>query len=165
MIDDELDDQSIEGETTELRLTRTFDASRERVWDAWTDPEQVAKWWGPERFTTTIHEMDVRPGGVWRFVMHDPDGIDHHNTFPYDDVVEFQRLVYTHPGEADRPHFQAMVNLDDGATGGTELAFRMVFDTVTARETLEEHGGVEAARQTLDRLARHLEDRANGEEA
>ena len=64
MIDNEPDDQPIEEETTELRITRTIDTPRARIWNAWTDPEQVAKWWGPNGFTNTVHEMNVRPGGV-----------------------------------------------------------------------------------------------------
>ncbi|MFB9807599.1 SRPBCC domain-containing protein [Haladaptatus pallidirubidus] len=97
MTDNELDDQSIEEETTELRITRTVDTPRERLWKAWTDPEQVAKWWGPNGFTNTVHEMNVRPAGVWRFVMHGPDGADYYNEFVYDEIVEPERLVYTHP--------------------------------------------------------------------
>ncbi len=44
------------------------------VWEAWTDPKQVALWWGPNGFSTTIEQMDVRPGGVWKQVLHGPDG-------------------------------------------------------------------------------------------
>ena len=58
----------------------------------WTDPEHVAKWWGPTGFTNTIYEMDVRPGGVWRFVMHGPDGIDYQNKIVYIEVVKPERL-------------------------------------------------------------------------
>jgi len=63
----------------EITLSRLFDAPREVVFDAWTDPRQIAAWWGPDGFTNTIQEMDVRPGGVWRFVMHGPDGVDYPN--------------------------------------------------------------------------------------
>jgi uncharacterized protein YndB with AHSA1/START domain len=48
----------------EIVLSRVFDAPRKMVWEAWTDPKQVAQWWGPNGFSTTIEEMDVRPGGV-----------------------------------------------------------------------------------------------------
>jgi len=58
----------------EIVTTRVVDAPRERVWRAWTERAQVAQWWGPNGFTNTIHEMDLRPGGVWQFVMHGPDG-------------------------------------------------------------------------------------------
>src|SRR4051794_34340238 len=63
----------------EIVATRIFEAPRELVFTMWTDREHVAKWWGPRGFTNTIHEMDVRPGGTWRFVMHGPDGTDYPN--------------------------------------------------------------------------------------
>src|SRR5271155_4603713 len=82
----------------EIVLSRVFDAPRKMVWEAWTDPKQVAKWWGPKGFSTTIEVMDVRPGGVWRQVMHGPDGIDYPNESVFLDVVQYERLVYTLTG-------------------------------------------------------------------
>ncbi|HEX4578251.1 MAG TPA: SRPBCC domain-containing protein, partial [Edaphobacter sp.] len=58
----------------EIVFMRVFDAPRRMVWEAWTDPEQVGLWWGPRGFSTTVQEMDVRPGGLWKLVMHGPDG-------------------------------------------------------------------------------------------
>jgi uncharacterized protein YndB with AHSA1/START domain len=80
----------------EIIITRTFDAPRERVWEAWTDPKQVIKWWGPNGFTNTLFEMDVKPGGVWRHMMHGPDGTDYPNKVVYIEVVKPERLVYSH---------------------------------------------------------------------
>jgi uncharacterized protein YndB with AHSA1/START domain len=60
-------------------VDRLFNAPQTTVFRAWSDPEQVTKWYGPTGFTTTIHEMDVRPGGVWRFTTHRPDGTDYPN--------------------------------------------------------------------------------------
>ena len=60
----------------EIVAARVFAAPRALVFTPWTDPRHIVQWWGPNGFTTTIHEMDVRPGGVWRFVMHGPDGVD-----------------------------------------------------------------------------------------
>ena len=57
--------------------TRVIDAPRALVFKAWTDPAHIAEWWGPDGFTTTIREMDVRLGGAWRFMMHGPDGVDY----------------------------------------------------------------------------------------
>jgi uncharacterized protein YndB with AHSA1/START domain len=68
-------------------LTRTFDAPRELVFNAWTDPKQITQWWRLTGFTTTTHEMDVKPGGVWRFVMHGPDGTDYKNKIVFIEVV------------------------------------------------------------------------------
>lgn len=56
----------------EIVATRVFDAPRDLVFKMWTDPKHIVHWWGPNGFTNTIHEMDVRPGGVWRFIMHGP---------------------------------------------------------------------------------------------
>src|SRR3990172_7075004 len=95
----------------EIVTARVVDAPGERVWKVWTDREQVAQWWGPNGFTNTIHEMDVRPGGVWRFIMHGPDGVDYQNKIVFNEVVKAERLVYTHSGDVDsKPmHFQVTV--------------------------------------------------------
>ena len=61
----------------EIVITRVFDAPRELMFGAWIDPESIGRWWGPNGFMTTTHEMDVRPGGVWRFIRHGPDGSSH----------------------------------------------------------------------------------------
>ena len=63
----------------ELVMTRVLDAPRDLVYEAWTNPRHIAQWWGPKGFTNTIHEMEVKVGGVWRFIMHGPDGTDYPN--------------------------------------------------------------------------------------
>lgn len=95
----------------EIVLTRVLDAPRELVFDAWTDRKHIAQWWGPRGFTTTIHEMDVRPGGVWRFMMHGPDGVDYPNRIVFREVVKPERLVYDHGSDdpADPAQFHVTV--------------------------------------------------------
>jgi uncharacterized protein YndB with AHSA1/START domain len=61
----------------EIVMTRVFDAPRELVFKAYTDPSLIPQWWGPRGFTTTVDQMDVRPGGVWRFVQRGPDGSEY----------------------------------------------------------------------------------------
>lgn len=142
----------------ELVFTRVFDAPRALVWKAWTEPEHVARWWGPNGFTTTTHAMDVRPGGVWRFVMHGPDGVDYENRIVYVAVVKPERLVYQHGGgdDAEPVNFEVTVTFADRA-GKTELAMRMVFPSAAARDhVVKKYGAVEGAHQTLARLASHL---------
>ena len=80
----------------EIVITRIIDAPRERVWKALTDPTQVVQWWGPNGFTTTIHEMEVQVGGVWRHTMHRPDGRNYPNKNVFTDIVKPQRLSYSH---------------------------------------------------------------------
>jgi uncharacterized protein YndB with AHSA1/START domain len=67
--------------------TREFAAPRALVFSAWTDPKHLAQWWGPFGFTTTTFSFDFRPGGVWRFVMHGPDGRDYQNRVTFEEIV------------------------------------------------------------------------------
>ena len=77
----------------EIRLTRVYDAPVKAVWDAWTDPQQVAQWWGPRGFTITTHKKDLRPGGTWKYTMHVPDGKDWPNITTYYEVEKYKKLV------------------------------------------------------------------------
>jgi uncharacterized protein YndB with AHSA1/START domain len=79
----------------EIVITRVFDAPREAVWRAWTEPERFMKWWGPKDFTSPRCEMDLRVGGKFLWVMRWPDGRDNYNTGEYREIVPFERLVYT----------------------------------------------------------------------
>jgi uncharacterized protein YndB with AHSA1/START domain len=137
----------------EIITTRVFDAPRELVFAAWTDPKHVAEWWGPKGFTNTIYEMDVRPGGVWRFVMHGPDGVDYQNEIIFVEVVKPERLVYDH---VSGPKFHMTVTFDEQG-GKTKITMRMRFDTAALRDKVaREFGAVEGAKQTLERLAEFL---------
>ena len=140
----------------EIVLSRVFDAPRELVFDAWTDPVHIAEWWGPNGFTTTLHEMDVRVGGRWRFVMHGPDGIDYPNEVIYTEVLRPERLVYDHgSGTDDSDRFEATVTFVERA-GKTEITLRMVLSTVAERERTVGFGAVELGYQTLERFAKYL---------
>lgn len=144
---------------TSLTVRRTFDAPRERVWQAFTDPEQVDQWWGPDGFSTTTDEMDVRPGGVWRFKMVGPDGEEYPNLVAYDEVVEPERLAYTHGSPDDPEMFQVTVTFEDGGDGLTELTMEMRFPSAEDLDDALEFGADDGAVQTLNHLAEHL---ANG---
>jgi uncharacterized protein YndB with AHSA1/START domain len=141
----------------EIVATRVFDAPRTLVFQMWTDPEHVGHWWGPKGFSTTIHEMDVRPGGVWRFVMHGPDGRDYQNEIVYIEIANPERLVYRHVS----PPFQATATfLDRG--GKTELTVLMLFESATLRDKVaEEFGAVEGLDQHLDCLREYVANRVN----
>ena len=78
-----------------LMLTRIFDAPRELVFKAWTDPKHMARWWGPKGFTNPVCEMDVRPGGALRIVMRAPDGVDYPMRGVFREIVKPERLVFT----------------------------------------------------------------------
>jgi uncharacterized protein YndB with AHSA1/START domain len=136
-----------------ITATRIFDAPRELVFEAWTDPKHIAHWWGPNGFTNTIHSMDVRPGGAWEFIMHGPDGTDYKNRIVYREVVRPERLVYDH---VSGPLFHATVTFE--AQGDkTRLTVEMLFESAELRNKVaEEFGAVEGLNQTLGRLGTHL---------
>lgn len=147
----------------EIVIRRTLNAPREAVFRAWTDPDQVVRWWGPNGFVTLTSEMDVRPGGVWRFVMQGPDGIDYPNRIVYREVAPPERLTYSQsddaPAGAIEDAFESTVNFED-RRGATELTLRMLFPTTAARETaVRQYGAIEGGRETLARLAEHLSGR------
>jgi uncharacterized protein YndB with AHSA1/START domain len=79
----------------ELVITRVFDAPRELVFRAWTDPQHMARWWGPKDFTNRVEKMNVRPGGVWRIIMCAPDGAEYPSQGIYREIVPPERLVFT----------------------------------------------------------------------
>lgn len=141
----------------EIVVTRQFDAPRELVWKAWTSSEHINAWWGPRGFTTTTHAMDVRPGGIWRFVMHGPDGTDWDNKIEYIEVVKPQRLVYNHGGGDDDPtQFHVTVTFDEQGDR-TGVTMRSLFASAEVKKQMvEEVGAIEGANQTLDRLGESL---------
>lgn len=79
----------------ELTITRVFDAPREKVWKAWTAPEEVKKWWGPKNFTAPVSKIDLRVGGKYLSCMRGPDGKDYWSTGVYRELVPMERIVVT----------------------------------------------------------------------
>ena len=85
----------IDREKLEVRTSRVFKAPATRLWRAYTDPEQIPKWWGPAYLTTVVDKMDVRVGGVWRFVQTEPSGKEHAFNGVYKEIDEPRKLVNT----------------------------------------------------------------------
>ena len=135
----------------EIVSTRVFDAPRERVFQAWTDPEHLARWWGPKGFTNTFDEFDPRPGGVWGFVMHGPDGVDYKNRSVFVEIVKPERIVFDH---VSGPRFRVTATFAEEA-GRTRLTWLMLFETVAEYEKVRGYA-VEGNRQNLDRLEAEL---------
>jgi uncharacterized protein YndB with AHSA1/START domain len=148
----------------ELIFTRVFDAPRDLVFKAWTDPRHIMQWWGPKGFTTSVYEMDVRPGGVWRLTMRGPDGIDYKNRIIFLEVVKPERLVFKHePDEGSEPvgHETTVTFAKEGAK--TRLTMRLLFPSTAERERIiKKYGAVEGAKQTLAKLAEYLQIMAPG---
>ena len=136
--------------------SRVFDAPRDLVFAAFTDPKHLAQWWGPDGFTTTTHSFDFRPGGVWRFVMHGPDGRDYQNRVTYDEIVPPERLVYRHTGgdEVEPVQFTQTLTFEDLGNGKTRLIWHGRFPSAEERaRVIKEYGADKGLAQTMARLA------------
>lgn len=142
----------------EIVFVRVFDASRDAVFAAWTDAGAFCRWFGPAGFTTTVREMDVRPGGRARFDMTSGDGTVYTNRFDYLDIAPGERLVFDHgPDVDDDPaRFRVTITLDEQSDGKTVLTLRQLHPTAEQRVAGIGFGAVELGLQTMDKLARHL---------
>jgi uncharacterized protein YndB with AHSA1/START domain len=143
----------------EIMISRTFDAPRELVWEAWINPKHVAQWWGPNGFTTTIEKMDVRVGGVWKHVMHGPDGTDYPNKSVFIEITKPERIKYSHGGgRKGDPAAQFVATWTFDAVGKqTRLTLHMLFPTAAVRDVVvKTYGAIEGGKQTLARLADYL---------
>ena len=143
----------------EIVITRTFDAPRELVWEAWTNPKHVVNWWGPNGFSTTIEKMDFRVGGVWKHVMHGPDGTDYPNKSVFTEIVKPERIKYSHGGGTKgKPGVQFDATWTFEAVGKqTRLTIHQIFASAADRDmVVKTYGAIEGGKQTLARLADYL---------
>jgi len=148
--------------SSDIRLTRVYDAPARAVWDAWTIPEQVEKWWGPRGFTLTTHKKDLREGGSWRYTMHGPDGVDYPNVTKYFVVEPYQKLVYDHGGTDDTPPlFRVTVTFTE-ANGKTTMEMISTLPSPEAAREMARFIESAGGNATWDRLAEHLEQTATG---
>jgi uncharacterized protein YndB with AHSA1/START domain len=111
----------------ELTVSRLIDAPRALVFKAWTDADQMARWWGPKGFVTVDYEADIRPGGTYRYRMRSPRGTDHRKRGVYREIVEPERIVFTFAWE------DAQGNL------GPETLVTVTFAAVGAKTQLTLH--------------------------
>jgi uncharacterized protein YndB with AHSA1/START domain len=139
--------------------SRVFDAPRDLVFAAFSDPKHLAQWWGPNGFSLTTHAFDFRPGGVWRFVMHGPDGRDYQNRVTYDEIVPPERIVYTHGGadDVEPVQFSTTVTFENAGNGQTRLTWHGRFPSAAERDrVVKEYGADTGLAQTMVRLAEYV---------
>jgi uncharacterized protein YndB with AHSA1/START domain len=146
-------DAKVNETNREIVVTRLVSAPREKVWCAFTDAQHIHSWWGPNGFTTTTSEMDVRVGGLWRYVMHGPDGVDYTNWIRYTKVTPHARLEYEHGGDdPENAVFTAAVELEARGSDKTQVTLRLLFATPEMREEMVKFGAGDGGGQTLGRL-------------
>lgn len=150
--------------SNEIRITRIYDAPVKAVWDAWTDPKQVAQWWGPRGFTLTTHSKDLRVGGTWNYTMHGPDGVDYPNKTLYHEVEKYSRLVYDHGANDEQgPLFRVTVQFTD-LNGKTKMDMSMALPTPEAADETKKFIKKANGNSTWDRLAEYLSKESSGKD-
>jgi uncharacterized protein YndB with AHSA1/START domain len=149
---------SIYSDGAELVMERTFDATREEVWKAFTDPTIVPRWWGPHGTTTRVAEMDVRPGGKWRYVSSGPDREDVSFYGEYLELDPPQRIrwIFMFDVEGVGPQGGPETFTFDEVDGKTKVTSIGYFDSVETLEGALATGMVRGAIETWDRLAEVL---------
>ncbi len=148
----------------EIYIIRNYDAPVKTIWEAWTDPEKVAQWWGPRGFTLTTMSKDLRTGGSWVYTMHGPDGVDYPNVTKYLEVEKYSRMVYDHGGSADRPPmFRVTVQFTE-ANGKTKMEMTMALPTAEAAAQTKKFIKKAGGDSTWDRLGEYLEKNSSGRE-
>ena len=133
--------------------TRIFDAPRDRVFQVYTDPQRIPQWWGPKRHTTVVDQMDVRPGGVWRFVTRYADGHEEDFHGEYREIAPPARLVQTFEWEGMPGHVAVETMTLEDLNGQTRMTLTSTFDSVEDRDGTIESGMEDGARESWDRLA------------
>ena len=127
------------------------------MFEAYTDPNRIPQWWGPKRFTTVVDKMDVKPGGLWRFIQYDAAG----NTFAFHGVyheVHLPKLIIdTFEFEGMPGHVSLETAAFEALGNKTKVTTRSVFQTVEDRDGMLKSGMEEGVFETMDRLAKLLE--------
>ena len=142
----------------EIVSTRLFAVPRERVYAAFADGVTLARWWGPEGFTNTFQEFDLRPGGNWRFVMRGPDGTAYPMEKRFVEVVAPERIVVDHLQPVQHRFRMTMTFADEA--GGTRVTWRMAFESADEARTVRPFI-VQANEQNFDRLGAQLASRGD----
>jgi uncharacterized protein YndB with AHSA1/START domain len=136
---------------------RLLNAPRELVWKVLTEPEHIKHFWGPDGFTNTIRQMDVKPGGQWLFTMHGPDGTDYPNRIIYRTVTPPSYMSWDHDGGEDHPEslrfFGELELFSEGSK--TRIQLRLTVSSIGQRDDVAKYA-VDGGIQNLERLAAYV---------
>lgn len=148
-------DMILDRSDREVIAHRMFDAAPEEIYSAWTDSKQLSQWWGTNGLGLTTHSMDVKAGGLWRFLIHSTDGTLYPNRIEYTEAAQPSLLSYIQGTDQEPEQFKTMVHLER-VEGQTKVTVKVTFPTPQAFEAAKKSKSFENSRQTLDRLATFL---------
>jgi uncharacterized protein YndB with AHSA1/START domain len=134
----------------ELVITRVFDAPRDVVWKAWTDPERVKRWWGPKNFTAPVCKIDLRVGGTYLSCMRSPEGQDYWSTGVYREIVPSERIVCTDSFADEKGNPVPPSHYGMGGDWPSELLVTVTFEEQKGKTKLTlRHAGIPADQREL----------------
>ena len=136
----------------EITTARIFNAERELVFKAWTDPDHLKNWWGTKGFTNTFNEHDLRPNGKWSFIMHGPDGGNYQNECVFIKIDKPELIAWNH---LSNPGFQVVVIFEAISGNKTKVIFRMIFNSAGECSKVKSFAG-DKNEENLDRLESEL---------
>lgn len=139
----------------EIVLTRVFDAARHLVWDAFTRPELLKRWFGPRGWSLVVCEVDLRVGGAFRFVLRGPDGTDMGMRGVYREIEPPHRSVHTESFD-DYPGESTVTTILTEQDGKTTLTATVLYPSQEIRDAVIQSGMEHGAAETYDKLAEML---------
>ena len=146
----------------EIHIERVFDAPRDRVFATYTDPELIPEWWGPNGTTAVVDQMDVRPGGSWRFVIRNSDGSETGFRGTYREVSAPERIVQTFEWEGMPGHVSVETATFEDLGDRTKMSITTLFHTTEERDGMLGSGMEGGMNETFQRLDELLERLAEG---
>jgi uncharacterized protein YndB with AHSA1/START domain len=141
----------------EIVTVRTVNFSAEQVFNAWSDPEHLKNWWGPNGFTNTFQDFEFRPGGKWKFVMHGPEQGHYNNECEF---IRIEKPFLIHWKRHSKPLFQVLVTFEEISSGKTKVVFRMIFDSMEECNKIK-WVAVDKNEENFDRLEVELQKMIN----
>jgi len=145
----------------EVNATRMFDTSMEEVYAAWTDSKSLAQWWGPAGSTILTHSIELKPQGIWRFMMYGPDGSNQANRIEFTEVVKPSFLAFMHGTEEMPDQYRTFAHFERQGEE-TKISLKMLFPNPEALMAARKSGLADSARQILERLAGFLSKNKKG---
>lgn len=139
-------------ENCQIVNTRTFNHPINKVYDAWTIPDHLKNWWGPEGFTNTFHQFDFEVGEKWVFTMHGPDKGNYENECQF---ILIEKPNYIAWQRISKPLFKVLAQFDALTPDETKVTFKMIFETEQECNKLKPYV-VDKNEENFDRLAAEL---------
>ena len=140
----------------EILMTREFDAPRELLFKAYTDPAAIPHWWGPRKYAVTVEAMDVRVGGAWRYISRDADGAEFAFNGVYREIAPPERIVSTFEFEGMPGHISVETMVLEDIEGKTRMTVTSAFDSQADRDGMLQSGMEQGAGESYARLDAYL---------